>query len=346
MRSSRGSVLCSVVEIHEIDPHDEALTRTFWEIGKAADEVDRPWSTYWPWESARPAFTFPSTSMRKTLLAAFDGGRMVGSAEISFPLLDNRHSAYPEVFVHPQAQRHGAGTALLRASEATVRDAGCRVLMAEVATPVEGPESAGMHFARRHGFTIGIVDDIKVVELIETEPLWSALDSETEGHLDGYRLEGWLDVCPKNLVEGYCRLMETFNSEAPMGELELEPEHWDEGRLREKEERFRRSGRHEVSTVAVAPDGTVAGVTEVLVSEHRPQLGLQGGTLVAKEHRGHRLGIAMKVFNHRAVRRAHPGCVHLLTGNADVNEAMNAVNDRLGYRTVERLAEMQKDLDG
>lgn len=52
----------------------------------------------------------------------------------------------------------------------------------------------------------------------------------------------------------------------------------------------------------------------------------------------------MKVFNHRAVRRAHPGCVHLLTGNADVNKAMNAVNDRLGYRTVERLAELQKDL--
>lgn len=90
-------------------------------------------------------------------------------------------------------------------------------------------------------------------------------------------------------------------------------------------------------------DGTFAGLSEVLVSDHRPQLGLQGGTLVAKEHRGHRLGIQMKVFNHRAVRRAHPGCVHLLTGNADVN--MNAVNDRLGYRTVGRLAEMQKDLE-
>ena len=130
-----------------------------------------------------------------------------------------------------------------------------------------------------------------------------------------------------------------------MGERGLEPERWDKGRLREREERFRRSGRQEVSTIAVAPDGTVAGLTEVLVSDHRPQLGLQGGTLVAKEHCGHRLGIQMKVFNHRAVRRAHPGCVHLLTGNADVNKHMNAVNDRLGYRTVGRLAEMQKDLE-
>lgn len=333
------------MEIREIDPRDEALTRTFWEIGRAADEVDRPWSTYWPWESARAAFAFPSTSVRKTLFAAFDGDQMVGCAEISFALLDNTHSASPEIFVHPSAQRRGAGTALLDASETATRDAGRRVLMADVATPVEGPESDGVRFARRHGFTTGLVDDIKVVDIIETEPLWGALEAETEAHVEGYELRGWLDLCPEDLVENYCRLMESFNSEAPMGELELEPEHWDVGRLREKEERFRRSGRHEVSAVAIAPDGTAAGVTEILVSDHRPQLGLQGGTLVAKEHRGHRLGIAMKVFNHRAVRRAHPDCVHLLTGNADVNEAMNAVNDRLGYRTVERMVAMQKDLD-
>lgn len=251
------------MEIREIDPHDEALTRTFWEIGKAADEVDRPWSTFWPWQSAHAAFGYPSTTMRKTLLAAFDGDQMVGSAEISFALLDNTHSARPEIFVHPNAQRRGAGTALLFASEAAVREAGRRVLMVEVATPVEGPESAGMHFARLHGFTTGIVDDIKVVDIIETEPLWVALDAETGGHLDGYQLRGWRDVCPEDLVEGYCGLMESFNSEAPMGELELEPEHWDEDRLREKEDRFRRSGRHEVSAVAIASDGTVAGVTEV-----------------------------------------------------------------------------------
>jgi len=330
--------------MRKIEPRDEALTRTFWEIGRAADEVDRPWSTYWPWESARAAFAFPSTSMRKSLFAAFDGDQMVGCAELSLPLLDNTHSASPEIFVHPGAQRRGAGTALLHASEAAAREAGRRVLMTDVATPVEGPDSAGLRFALRHGFTTGLVDDIKVVDIIDTEPLWGALDAEIAAHVDGYELRGWLDVCPEDLVEGYCRLMESFNSEAPMGELELEPELWDVGRLREKEDRFRRSGRHEVSALAIAPDGTVAGVTEVVLSDHRKELGLQGGTLVAREHRGHRLGIALKVFNHRAVRRAHPDCVHLLTWNADVNKAMNAVNDRFGYRTVERMAEMQKDL--
>jgi len=154
------------VEIREIDPRDDALTRTFWEVGKAADEVDRPWSTYWPWESARAAFAFPSTSMRKALFAAFDGDQMVGCAEVSFPLLDNTHSASPEIFVHPSAQRRGVGTALLEASEAAARDAGRRVLMVEVATPVDGPDSAGMHFARRHGLRTGNADVNKAMNAV------------------------------------------------------------------------------------------------------------------------------------------------------------------------------------
>jgi hypothetical protein len=34
----------------------------------------------------------------------------------------------------------------------------------------------------------------------------------------------------------------------------------------------------------------------------------------------------------------------LLTGNADVNAPMNAVNEALGYREVERCVELQRDL--
>jgi hypothetical protein len=65
---------------------------------------------------------------------------------------------------------------------------------------------------------------------------------------------------------------------------------------------------------------------------------------VLPEHRGHALGLAMKIANHRAVRRLYPECRVLVTGNAGVNVAMNAVNDRLGYREIERCVEVKKDL--
>jgi hypothetical protein len=77
---------------------------------------------------------------------------------------------------------------------------------------------------------------------------------------------------------------------------------------------------------------------------HNTGRGFQSGTLVLPEHRGHALGLAMKVANQRAVRRLYPDCRVLVTGNAGVNVAMNVVNDRLGYREVERCIEVQKEL--
>ena len=64
---------------------------------------------------------------------------------------------------------------------------------------------------------------------------------------------------------------------------------------------------------------------------HAPHWGFQSGTIVAPEHRGHRLGLAIKLANHRQLRAHFPSCRVLVTGNADVNAPMNAVNEALGF---------------
>ena len=46
----------------------------------------------------------------------------------------------------------------------------------------------------------------------------------------------------------------------------------------------------------------------------------------------------------RAVRAAFPDCRYVFTANAGVNAPMNAVNDALGFRDVERALEMQRRL--
>lgn len=81
------------MHIREIDGYDEALTRRFWEVGKAADERDRPWSAFWSWPAARVAFTADDAPLEKVLLGAFEDGRLVGAAEVSLPRLDNTHTA-------------------------------------------------------------------------------------------------------------------------------------------------------------------------------------------------------------------------------------------------------------
>ena len=47
---------------------------------------------------------------------------------------------------------------------------------------------------------------------------------------------------------------------------------------------------------------------------------------------------------HRRMLELFPECAYVETGNAGVNAAMNAVNERLGYRVVERCFDVQRRL--
>jgi len=217
------------------------------------------------------------------------------------------------------------------------------VLMTEAYAPPD-EDSAGLLFAAATGYTKGIEDGIKVVDLVETEQTWAALEEKAAARRGDYRVVTWTDHVPEQYVADYCRLNEAFVDEAPMGELEVEPEKWDAQRVKERELRNERTGRHDFSAGAVAADGTLVAMTEVLVNERATWRGIQSGTLVDPAHRGHQLGLAIKLANHRQIRAAHPECRVLMTGNADVNAPMNAVNDALGYRTVERCVEMQKEI--
>ncbi len=331
------------MDIREIDRSDEDQLRQFWQVGKLAEDAYRPYDFYVPWETARTAWVDGRPGYESMMLGAFDGDELVGRAYLGYPMLDNTHLAFVDVHVRPDHQRRGIGRVLVDRACDVARSFGRRTLVAETYGPVD-QDGPGLAFARATGFTEALEQGMKIVDLVETEPSWDALAQEAAARMDGYALVPWVDVVPEELMEGYCHLNEAFNDEAPSGELELEAEVWDADRVRSDEAQRRRAGRHVFAVAALAPDGTMAGITEAVVNDHAPERGLQSGTLVLPAHRGHALGLAMKVANHRALRAALPQCRVLLTGNAGVNAAMNAVNDRLGYREVERSVEVQKEL--
>jgi hypothetical protein len=51
-------------------------------------------------------------------------------------------------------------------------------------------------------------------------------------------------------------------------------------------------------------------------------------------HRGHGLGITVKAANLIRLRVDEPQVTRVLTWNAETNEHMRAVNERLGFRVV------------
>ena len=207
-------------------------------------------------------------------------------------------------------------------------------------SPVNRP-GAGEEFLAAQGFELGIAEMSQVCDLAETEHTWPGLAAEIAPRHADYRLEAWQDALPEPFVEGYCRLGEAFNEEAPLGDLDLGAEVWSPGRVAERDARFIATGRRQLGVLAYAADGTCVATTELFVNEVASWRALQGGTLVLPGHRGHRLGLALKLVNLRAVRERFPDCGYAFTVVAGVNAPMNAVNETLGFRDVERALEMQ-----
>ena len=154
----------------------------------------------------------------------------------------------------------------------------------------------------------------------------------------------WREHAPEEHVAEIARLFSRFLGEIPLGDLDLRPQHVTAERMREREERMAAIGKHQVLVAAVAPDGTLAGFSNLYVTDGRPERAGIDGTLVLPEHRGHRLGLALKVRLHQETRAHHPEVRRIATGNAGVNSFMNAVNEALGYQVVEVCHEMQKVL--
>mgnify|MGYP006201073141 CR=1 FL=1 len=114
--------------------------------------------------------------------------------------------------------------------------------------------------------------------------------------------------------------------------------------IRSDEAVFEAAGRVKYTTVAVAEDGQLAGFTELIMSEHDPGRVFQWGTLVRPEHRGHRLGMATKAHNLRAVQQAYPGLSRVTTQNGETNSYMVSINETMGFVPVEVSAEFFKNL--
>ena len=160
----------------------------------------------------------------------------------------------------------------------------------------------------------------------------------------GYRLAWWTDPAPEEHLASLAAAMSRFVEEIPLGDLDLLPQAWTPQRLREREARRAEQHREMLTVVALAPSGEVAGYTNLVVSPHAPRQVDIFDTLVLPDHRGHRLGLAMKVLLHQQLRALHPGAELVATGNATTNRWMNDVNEQLGYELVDRVLELQKVL--
>jgi GNAT superfamily N-acetyltransferase len=335
------------VRVAEIDVADDAQVEAFWSAAREGDAWERPYAAYWSLQAATVAFRAENNVVEQYPLAAIHDDEVVGTNQVMLPRLDNTHVAYMTPITRPAHRRRGVGTALLEAGVAYARARGRTTVIVEVNLPVTsaGPgESAGHALLRKHGFTEASLELHRVLDLpVEQERLDELAAGAAAAH-DGYTLAPLRDIVPDELMDGYCAVQAAFNSEAPLGDLDLEPEVWNADRVRANEQRARLAGRLLRGCAALSTDGEVVALTEMMTSGHHPEFAWQSGTLVLREHRGHRLGLAVKVANLQAFQAEFAACRTVHSWNAEENGPMIAINDRLGFRPVEYLAEMQLKL--
>ncbi|KRE92791.1 hypothetical protein ASG76_15080 [Nocardioides sp. Soil774] len=329
-----------MVDIEQINPRNEAALRAWWEVGHAATAY-RPGKPWPLWEQSRVALPADNPERGITLLGAIDGREMVGAGLLTRTLRENLHAAMAFAFVRPDRTREGTGRRLADELEVVAAGDGRTTLQSEAYLP---PGGAGVPeaFARAMGYDVASRESIKELATGDYLARRDALAAAVRA--DGYRVVTFDTVCPEEHLDSFGRLLGMLMSEVPLGELDLTTSEWTPERIRAAEQRQVATGRHVHTALAIAADGAVAGVSDVRVDDTDHEHAQVGITIVDPAHRGRRLGLALKLATHDLVLAAYPTLERVDTSNAEVNTHMNAVNEALGYRTIETLLELQKKL--
>lgn len=338
------------MDIVDVDLRDDAAMAAWHAAYLEADLFERQSPTPWLLPEVLAEVRARQTQHRYAFVSGLVADDVVAAGRITLDLLANSHIAFMEVYVRPSCRRRGHGRAILDRLEAVARSWGCTSALTESAWADHvGPDGAGApgrEFARATGFRLGLVDVQRALALPVAEDLLASLAEEARAAYEpDYRLDTWTGPIPDEYAEGWARLGSLVATEAPMGDLEFEPDSPSVEALREREAVQEAQGRLKHNTVAVAPDGSVAAYTDIATTVHEPGVAYQWGTLVDPAHRGRRLGLAVKVANLAHLQATRPDITRLITCNAEVNQHMIAINRRLGFEPVEYLGEFQKQLD-
>jgi GNAT superfamily N-acetyltransferase len=254
---------------------------------------------------------------------------VAGALRLLLPVRDNPTVAFLDLAVDPRHRRRGIGGALLAEGVRLARAAGRSELVTEVDEP--SPTVAGRAFATRHGWRCDLVETRRDLLLPPDEERLSALEAEARAAGAGYEVVTWRDRTPEALLSDRALLEQRMTTDAPHGNLPVAEERWDGARIREYESLHLARGRSVLSAGALRA-GRLVGFTDLQVPLTAPARASQAGTLVAREHRGHRLGARMKIAVLRELATVFPLTRRVSTYNAEGNRPMVAVNEALGFR--------------
>ncbi len=133
--------------------------------------------------------------------------------------------------------------------------------------------------------------------------------------------------------------------DAPLGDLEWQPEQVDAERIRATEAALEARGRRTYHCGALhEASGRLVAWTMLDRGETPTWHAWQQITLVDPAHRGRRLGLLVKIENLRHMLAAEPQLTAIDTFNAESNSYMIAINEAMGFEAVDGAVSWQEEL--
>jgi len=333
--------LDACVRIEQFDPSaDSQSLRACFEMTSDGWPIDHPDTPPWSLRSFTGKWISGfGISPQRCWIATDDSGSAVGGYLLRLPEKENADRAGCELVVAPSRRRSGIGTALLRHCAEEARKAKRSWLRSHA-----DDASPGASFAAASGARPGITDVQRVLAIGPGLPdRLAALRRSAEPHAAGYSLLSWSGVAPDEHLDDVARLNSAM-ADAPRDDG-VQPTVWDADRVRQVEQEIADHGVR-TDTVVARDRGTgeIVALTEICTEADVPGWAFQMDTVVLPAHRGHRLGLLVKVAMLESLPDLGVPVERIVTGNAGSNKYMIAINEQLGFEVASTHRSWELDL--
>lgn len=268
------------------------------------------------------------------LWVATSGDDVTGVARLQlFDGSGRAHLGQFTIDVHPDHRRRGIGSRLLDTVARAARAEERRSLVVEASS-----DTPGVAFLETKGFACVLSLSLLLLSVHDAGDVAEIVHAEHPG----YRLSRWLGVVPNELAETFA-IAKSAMGDMPTGDMDYGTTKWDTDRVRDMAEVVEKRG-DTLLTVAALHGNTIAGFTELVIPIGDSSRALQFDTAVVPEHRGSGLGLWVKAAMLDWLRAEWPAVREIETDNAEDNDHMLAVNERLGFRPLRKTRQYQYDL--
>ncbi|MBM0278761.1 GNAT family N-acetyltransferase [Micromonospora tarensis] len=337
------------ITIASFDGTDQTSVNEAYRIGAAANDADLP--DFPPFCRRRfdALFHTPMPGGDSLWALARLDGVPAGYLRLELPRLDNTDNATVELVVRPELRRRGVGRLLHEYGVRLLREHGRKRVVAMTVSALPGGPArsvAGDAFAASTGAQPALAEVRRRLDVgqIDRVALRAAL-AEARPRAEGYESVCWQGGTPQEYVTDIAHLDGRLLMDAPMGDVQWEPEQVDAERIRGTERALEARGRRRYHLgMRHEETGRIVAWTLLDVGASADWHAFQQITIVDPAHRGHRLGLIAKAENLHHLLTHEPAVRFIDTFNAASNSYMVAINEQLGFRPVDAWTDWQLTL--